>query len=383
MIEISAKLVGGPVYLPGDSIGCCITFINKSTTQGAQHNQYNNFEILAWSSAQIHCSCVTSDKLIPPEEIANGTRGFNINSDTSFVPHKDDSGYIVFSTKPKIILCDLKLATGESKSFLYTETLQNEIPPSYRGQLVKYSYKLTIGTQRVNNPIKLLRIPLRILVIDGFPEISACEDSVDLSPSNPFLDICEKDKELEPALQVLQNITARRNANFYNITNARGNVAQFCLFKMAYKLGEDIIGTFNFDTSTVPCVQFIVILQCEEIISEKYKIPGKRDHALASYSKCSEFCLNMNQCFLNIPIPLHITPAFTTNIVSLKWKLHFEFVTSSKPPEEVEYVDNYNKIWHAPKSMEIETMVWDLPIQIYPTTTISDLHTQTKSYLVI
>lgn len=50
---------------------------------------------------------------------------------------------------------------------LYTETLQNEIPPSYRGQLVKYSYKLTIGTQRVNNPIKLLRIPLRVLVIDG------------------------------------------------------------------------------------------------------------------------------------------------------------------------------------------------------------------------
>lgn len=119
-------------------------------------------------------------------------------------------------------------------------------------------------------------------------------------------------------------------------------MAQFCLFKMAYKLGEDIIGTFNFDTSTVPCVQvkklhshfllsidfiarkeflkffycfqFIVILQCEEIISEKYRIPGKRDHAVTSYSKCSEFCLNMNQCFLNIPIPLHITPAFTTNI---------------------------------------------------------------------
>lgn len=111
---------------------------------------------------------------------------------------------------------------------LYTETLQNEIPPSYRGQLVKYSYKITVGTQRVNSNIKLLRIPLRILVIDGsyyikiklevshskfltrqifssgFPEVGACEDSIDLSPSNPFLDICEKDKELEPTLQVLQ-----------------------------------------------------------------------------------------------------------------------------------------------------------------------------------
>lgn len=69
--------------------------------------------------------------------------------------------------------------------------------------------------------------------------------------------------------------------------------------------------------------------------------------------------------------------------VSLKWKLHFEFVTSVKPVEEFSSICNNDKIWLAPKSMEIETMVWDLPIQIYPTTTISDLHTQTKSYLVI
>lgn len=52
-----------------------------------------------------------------------------------------------------------------------------------------------------------------------------------------------------------QNITARRNANFYNITNSKGNVARFCLFKLAYKLGEDIIGTFDFEMNTVPCVQ--------------------------------------------------------------------------------------------------------------------------------
>jgi hypothetical protein len=144
-------------------------------------------------------------------------------------------------------------------SVLYIETLQHEIPPSYKGQLVKYSYKITIGTQRVNSPIKLLRIPLRILVIDGkssmfqssclknfsmkfrcilrhksfwvhwsekwftsfpftgFPEVSACEDSIDLSPSNPFLDICEKDKELDPALQVLQVRSQNNSENkFWN-----------------------------------------------------------------------------------------------------------------------------------------------------------------------
>lgn len=26
MIEVSAKLIGGPVFMPGSKIGCCITF---------------------------------------------------------------------------------------------------------------------------------------------------------------------------------------------------------------------------------------------------------------------------------------------------------------------------------------------------------------------
>lgn len=59
-------------------------------------------------------------------------------------------------------------------------------------------------------------------------------------------------------LTILQNITARRNANFYNITNGKGKVATFCLFKTTYKLGEDIVGMFDFSSSTIRCVQVCV-----------------------------------------------------------------------------------------------------------------------------
>ena len=41
----------------------------------------------------------------------------------------------------------------------------------------------------------------------------------------------------------------------YNITNARGKVAKFCLFKQAYKIGDDIVGTCDFSEATIPCVQ--------------------------------------------------------------------------------------------------------------------------------
>lgn len=41
----------------------------------------------------------------------------------------------------------------------------------------------------------------------------------------------------------------------FNITNTRGKVAKFCIFKTVYRLGEEIIGTFNFSEGDIPCLQ--------------------------------------------------------------------------------------------------------------------------------
>ena len=49
----------------------------------------------------------------------------------------------------------------------YKEMIPSDAPPSFRGQAVKYSYKITIGTQRLNHPTKLLRVPFRVLVLYG------------------------------------------------------------------------------------------------------------------------------------------------------------------------------------------------------------------------
>lgn len=50
---------------------------------------------------------------------------------------------------------------------IYRETIPSDAPPSYRGHAVKYSYKITVGTQRVNTAIKLLRVPFRVLSLSG------------------------------------------------------------------------------------------------------------------------------------------------------------------------------------------------------------------------
>ena len=129
-------------------------------------------------------------------------------------------------------------------------------------------------------------------------------------------------------------------------------------------MGEDIVGTFYFSKSTVPCLQLTVTLQSEEKISNDYKTLFKQDTAVISHSKHHEVCLHMIYCQLNLPIPLHATPAFSTELITLSWKLHFEFVTGHPGSNNIALADN---IWQAPDNISIETMVWDLPIQIYPT----------------
>lgn len=94
------------------------------------------------------------------------------------------------------------------------------------------------------------------------------------------------------------------------ISNIWGKVARFCLFKSSYKLGEDIIGTFDFTVATVKCIQVSVSLQCEE----ETTIDDKKQTRSITFSKQHEVSLGLKQTQLVLPIPLHVTPEFTTNL---------------------------------------------------------------------
>lgn len=85
--------------------------------------------------------------------------------------------------------------------------------------------------QRLNSPIKLLRVPIRVVVIHGnfykifmcmtysnvyscvvgLTEGVTCDNSIDLSPSNPFLDSQYKHEECDMALQMLQVCIKTKN----------------------------------------------------------------------------------------------------------------------------------------------------------------------------
>ncbi|XP_072777790.1 RAB6A-GEF complex partner protein 2 isoform X3 [Taeniopygia guttata] len=321
MIEVLAKLGRGPVFLAGEVLECVITFTNPLSASSTSASS----EMLAWASAQIHCQFHASENRValPPSD--GSKHDVQAENETVFVPNRGERGQCILSTPPKILFCDLRLDPGESKSWL----------KDYQ-----------------------------------FPQDEA------VAPSNPFLEEEEglkKDSRLaDLATELLMVATSRRSLHLYNISNTRGKVGTFCIFKTVYKIGEDVIGTFSFSEGDIPCLQFSVSLQTEESIQEEFQRRRGQPVSFTVHARHQESCLHTAQSSFSLPIPLSSTPGFTTNIVSLKWRLHFEFVTSGESAGTclVRGSQSEAVTWTGVEQMEVDTFSWDLPIKVLPTNPI-------------
>ncbi|XP_035282075.1 RAB6A-GEF complex partner protein 2 isoform X1 [Anguilla anguilla] len=367
MIEVVASMSRGPVFLAGELLECLITFTNPMSHLSTSASS----EMLAWASAQIHCQFHASESRVAlPAQGAK--QDVQAGSDTVLIPSRGERGQCMLDTPPKILFCDLRLDPGESKTYSYSEIVPTDGPPSFRGQAVKYVYKLTIGCQRVNSPIKLLRVPFRVLVLHGMPEPPFPQHE-EVAPSNPFLEEEEGGRRdarpLERALDMLMISTSRRCAHLFNITNMRGKVAKFCIFKTVYRLGEDIIGTFTFSEGDIPCLQYSVSLQSEEEVQQQYQRRPGQSPSITGHGRHLESCLHTASCHFSLPVPLNVTPGFSTDIVSLRWRLHFEFVTAREPVEPPTVLQNQSEVtvWTGAGHVDVDTFSWDLPIKVLPT----------------
>jgi len=129
--------------------------------------------------------------------------------------------------------------------------------------------------------------------------------------------------------------------DMFNITNVRGKVAKFCIFKTVYRLGEDIVGTFNFSEGDIPCLQvcfltpsislsisfflnfnsicvyvfqYSVSLQNEEEIQQHYQRRPGQVISVTGHGRHVESCLHTASSHFSLPIPLNVTPGFSTDI---------------------------------------------------------------------
>lgn len=261
--------------------------------------------------------------------------------DTSFHEclFRTEKGVQIYSSKPKILFCDLQLEPYQSQSFVFTETLPSNLNPSYSSVRLKYQYKLIVGTQRIGAPIQLLKIPLRVLTVDGCnlnPEAIAQNGSesknenggVYTGPHNSkdtiSLTSIEEDARydtnpLDIAIHWIESVTSHRSPHHFNITNIRGRVAKFYIFKTAYRLGEDIVGFINFAEGVVPCIRFTALLQSEEVVIDQTLRKAKPPLSTLpiNHAKYEEMTLNTKHTQMVLSIPYTVTPSFSNDIGKL------------------------------------------------------------------
>lgn len=55
--------------------------------------------------------------------------------------------------------------------------------------------------------------------------------------------------------------------------------------------------------------------------------------------------------------------------VTLRWRLHFEFVTAREPMEPPVVQQNQSEVtvWSGAEQVDVDTFSWDLPIKVLPT----------------
>jgi len=388
-----------PVFLSGEKVSCSITFNNRS--QGPEN--------LAWSSAQIQCIC----QVAAPSQSAVSTDHSSAVSSTSLRVGGVDGAsgnHEVASTPPKILFCDLNLGPGEVKTYEFEDSVPIGCPSTYHGRHFRYTYKVVVASQRVHRAISTLKLPIRVL---STPEVSLSavggnthqESSNKPSITNPFASKSlgeddedetdfngENEDENNMSLRSLENSLLheeRKKATYYDIRAAGSKkVGKLCLFKSSYRLGEDILGLFNFSDVDISCLQYAVSLVSQEKLPSVN--PGDPPRAYIVSSKAvpkqsfQEFCFGYEETSFTLPVPLHLTPSFQApasrssdqeTYFQLQWLLRFEFVIA-KDPSSIKFqpfidengdVTSIGQEWNGPSQVGVETMTWNLPVTIQST----------------
>ena len=378
-MEVKIQLKSRAIFLSGEKLLCSVTFTNVGRRRGNDGNEVFSDRIqesLAWSSVQIQCLCQSAD--------ASGTAESNSGyGATSLKPLSSESGSgykttELASTPPKILFCDLTLAPGESRTYVYEDIVPTGCPSTYHGRHIRYSYRLIVASQRINCPIATLRVPIRILAIprDALDSEKHQPGPQKDKPSitNPFATKSDDEDESSDAGDadsshlLLNEGVVRKKATYYDIRASGGRkVGKICLFKSSFKLGEDVLGMFDLSDVDVACLQYSVSLICEE------KMANNSHTKAVSKQSFQEFCFGYAETSFSLAVPLHATPTFKINDCQLDWMLRFEFVIGKDQIKHQPFIDENSDVtsmgheWNGPHKVEVETMTWNLPVTLLPT----------------
>lgn len=391
MSRIEVQFSSG-AFMPGEPLLCKVDVSNDAA--GAP---------IAWVAVQVHGvvgidPTRTSEAALPwsradlnpSKSPAKANQSHALPPLGTFGPHS-----YVFLTAPLTILA-ADVAPGTTRHLLYYLLLPTDLPPTYKGAALRFSYFLTVAAQKSLAAAKISRFPIRIVnpaagvgrisvlssasVPDSPDQSGAREMDAAALSSAAAIDVLHERwcsaARLVPApwetgtgaLRMRQQAHANvmrlaakqyndgQQPASYNISRGKDHIVRFALDKTAYQLGEVIYGALDFSAATSKCLQVSAWLETVEELP-----PGLRSSVRGAgtfrrpYAEHHEYAMNTLAAHFMFQIPVEAAHAFNSDVVSLAWVLRFEFIS----------LDGANR--------QLDPLLWELPLRILVPTHPSDL----------
>ena len=370
-VDVSNDPAGAPIAWVAVQVHGVVGIDPTRTSEGA----------LPWSRTDINPKTSPAKKAAPSHALPPlGTFG----------PHS-----YVFLTAPLTILA-ADVAPGSTRHLLYYLLLPTDLPPTYKGAALRFSYFLTVAAQKSLAAAKISRFPIRIVnpaagvgrisvlssasVPDSPDQSGAREMDAAALSSAAAIDVlherwCSAARLVPPpwetgtgALRMRQQAHANvmrlaakqyndgQQPASYNISKGREHIVRFALDKTAYQLGEVIYGAFDFSNATTKCVQVSAWLETVEELPAglRSNVRGAGTFRRA-YAEHHEYTMNTLAAHFMFQIPVEAAHEFSSDVVSLSWVLRFEFIS----------LDGVER--------QLDPLLWELPLRILVPTHPSDL----------
>lgn len=384
MSRIEVQFSSG-AFMPGEPLLCKVDVSNDAA--GAP---------IAWVAVQVHGvvgidPTRTSEAALPWSRADHNPKSPAKQASASahslpplgtFGPHS-----YVFLTAPLTILA-ADVAPGTMRHLLYYLLLPTDLPPSYKGAALRFSYFLTVAAQKSLAPAKISRFPIRIVnPAAGVGRISVLSsasvpDSPDQSGAREMdaaalstaaaIDVLHERwcaaARLTPApwdtgtgaLRMRQQAHANvmrlaakqyydgQQPSSYNISKGKDPIVRFALDKTAYQLGEVIYGALDFSAATAKCVQISAWLETVEELPVGLRSTVRGTGTFRrSYAEHHEYTMNTLAAHFMFQIPVEAAHEFTSDVVSLSWVLRFEFISLEVGTDK-----------------HLDPLLWELPLRI-------------------
>lgn len=278
----------------------------------------------------------------------------------------------IFILPPTILAVDMKMRLEQYETFKLMLNLPANLPPTFLGTFVQFTYTLELTLQRINGQSRTLEIQLPITNNSthsdyDFTQPYILHNSVSQglavsipapSAQVPVHNHSDQD-DFEQYLQLLHDHEMSRPsrpfthpghlaasgseeldfAHKYDLAQENKHLGIVSLSKTRFKPGDVISGSLLFPNSILRCSRYFISLESTEVMNEQYisntTCGNGKAHRKVGVPVLYQ-CAFLQRSQFELLIPVAIVPTFKTHLVNLEYSLFLTITTRGEHSRAVE-----------------------------------------------